>query len=413
MPGSDEWKIERREGQRKRANWLAKPLARISPQGWRWGVPVAGLLTACLALGPGSPLSLPGQDSSSEPSFSPGAGPRAETSVEGSYVGPKVCGECHASLAASQVETPMAHAAESVADCDILRKHPRLTVRLGPYAYRITREGNRSIYSVSNGAQTISLPILWAFGVGEAGQTYVLERNGVYIQSHVSFFNDVRALDLTLGAPSSPPRSLDEALGEPMGPTEEKLCFGCHSTAAVRNGQLTIKNMIPGVTCEACHGPGAQHVAAMKAGKLEKTFIRNPGKLNPGDLADFCGTCHRTWLEVQLRHIRGVENVRFQPYRLHNSRCWNPDDARISCLSCHNPHEQLRRDAAFYDSKCLACHLSQRKTEPSEDHPGAACPVSTRNCVTCHLPKNELPGGHFKFADHWIRVSRPGEPYRD
>jgi len=29
------------------------------------------------------------------------------------------------------------------------------------------------------------------------------------------------------------------------------------------------------------------------------------------------------------------------------------------------------------------------------------------------MPQYELPGGHFKFTDHQIRVVRAGEPYPD
>jgi hypothetical protein len=108
--------------------------------------------------------------------------------------------------------------------------------------------------------------------------------------------------------------------------------------------------------------------------------------------------------------ITDIHNVRFQPYRLEKSRCWNAADPRISCLACHNPHETVVSKASFYDSKCLACHaLKGAKTDSTP--PGAACPVSTKNCVTCHMPRYEFPEGHFRFADHDIRVVRPGAPY--
>jgi len=109
--------------------------------------------------------------------------------------------------------------------------------------------------------------------------------------------------------------------------------------------------------------------------------------------------------------IRDVANVRFQPYRLEKGRCWNPDDSRISCLACHNPHEQINEDPAFYDSKCLACHRTKTPVSSSTDHSGPACRVGFRNCVNCHMPKYALPGGHFKFTDHWIRVVKSDESY--
>jgi formate-dependent nitrite reductase cytochrome c552 subunit len=37
--------------------------------------------------------------------------------------------------------------------------------------------------------------------------------------------------------------------------------------------------------------------------------------------------------------------------------------------------------------------------------------VASERCVSCHMPKVELPGAHFKFTDHRIRIARQGEVY--
>jgi hypothetical protein len=39
------------------------------------------------------------------------------------------------------------------------------------------------------------------------------------------------------------------------------------------------------------------------------------------------------------------------------------------------------------------------------------CPVARRDCVTCHMPKIEIPEAHAEFSDHWIRIAKPGAPY--
>ena len=96
---------------------------------------------------------------------------------------------------------------------------------------------------------------------------------------------------------------------------------------------------------------------------------------------------------------RGVLNVRFQPYRLTNSRCYNVADARIRCTACHDPHGPLDTGALAYDHKCTACHGA------------AACPAGKQSCVICHMPKIELPGAHARFTDHQIRIVRAGDPY--
>src|SRR5215472_8393845 len=80
------------------------------------------------------------------------------------------------------------------------------------------------------------------------------------------------------------------------------------------------------------------------------------------------------------------------------------DDARISCLACHDPHREVNANLLDYDAKCLACHGGRK--------PGTKnFPKSKQSCVTCHMPKLELPGAHFKFSDHRIRIVKPNEPF--
>lgn len=328
------------------------------------------------------------------------------------YVGRQACAQCHAQEAAQQAQTPMGRALERVSDCKILHAHPVLKVRLGRYQYRIVTSGGHSTYTVTDGVSTFSTPIAWAFGQGEAGQTYVYERAGRFYESRVSFFNDTQSLDLTLGYTGTNPHNVEEAAGRLTSPDEAKDCFSCHATAAVSAGKLQLDKLTPGISCEGCHGPGADHIKAVQAGDLRNLHIFNPGRLDTQDLSDFCGSCHRSWQEVEMEHLQGVVDVRFQPYRLELSQCFSPIDPRISCLACHDPHRQLQTNPAYYDAKCLACHLLRGEiVKTSARKMAPACPVSDKNCVTCHMPKYELPGAHYKFTDHYIRVVRAGAPY--
>ena len=74
------------------------------------------------------------------------------------------------------------------------------------------------------------------------------------------------------------------------------LCRTCHASRQ----RSTTEHLIPGVSCEACHGPGANQEAMMKSGQRELGIgsILNPGRLDPVDLVDFCGACHRTFMDV-------------------------------------------------------------------------------------------------------------------
>jgi hypothetical protein len=126
------------------------------------------------------------------------------------------------------------------------------------------------------------------------------------------------------------------------------------------------------------------------------------------DSVDFCGACHATFWDVKLADERGIAALRSQPFRLQSSRCWShagAGDARLTCVACHDPHQPLVREPSAYDAKCLSCHVTAGTT-PTASHPERACKVGTENCSSCHMPKYQVPGMHFQFTDHLIRVVR-------
>jgi hypothetical protein len=342
----------------------------------------------------------------------PGWWPTKDTAARDEFLGPDACEACHATKVRTQTQTPMAHAALRPSDSAALRSHEQLTFNLPPFTYQISRQPDGSLYSVTDGKQTISVPLSWAFGLGQSGQTYILERNGTFYESRVSYFPALDGLDSTPGQSQAAPSTLEDALGRSMlyaGETQR--CFGCHTTASTANRRFDPGHLIPGVTCEACHGPGAKHVAAMKAEKIKLGLesILDPGQFNPVDQVDFCGACHRSYVDVVLSKTFGIRNLRFQPYRLERSQCWIKSNSGITCLNCHNPHQPRVRDLASYDDRCLSCHRSASST----GHSAKVCTVSSNNCVSCHMPKYEVPGMHAKFTDHFIRVIRKDEGYFD
>jgi hypothetical protein len=313
----------------------------------------------------------------------------------------QTCATCHKTEASSQPATSMGHALELVADCTILRDHPRLTFQLGRYSYTIMRQGDRSIYSVTDGTDTITVPIGWAFGLGAAGQTYVFERQGIFYESRVSFYKAIDGLDVTFGAVGSVPKDLTQAAGREMTREDVTACFGCHSTGAVRGTTFHAEDLKAGVRCENCHTQALSHMQALKAGDAKAAAIPHLSGMTAEETNEFCGRCHRAWADIAAHGPHNIANVRFQPYRLTNAKCYDADDKRIRCTACHNPHEEFVAAAEHYDAKCQACHGVSQKI----------CPVAKRDCTNCHMPKIELPGAHRKFTDHQIRIVKAGEPY--
>jgi hypothetical protein len=316
---------------------------------------------------------------------------------------------------------------------------PARTFELGPYRYEISAEPRgRGIaagggapgggtgaaappaaapglgFTVRDGARSLSAPLEWVFGAGETGYTYLWQQDGAFYESRFSHFPALAALAATPGRLAGLPDSLAMALGHRLSAKEARGCFSCHATALLAAEPFDPRTLIPGVTCEGCHGPGADHLALEGSSLGGAGAIFDPGRLDPDGLADFCGACHGTFWDIELGPAKGLATVRSPGYRLVKSRCWGAGgEARLSCLACHDPHGRLEHEPAAYDAACGACHGAggpHRQASPRRPLP---CPVGSERCVACHMAKVELPEVHVTSTDHWIRVVRPGEPFPD
>lgn len=354
----------------------------------------------------------------------PGWWPTKGSGKREEYVGSAACQACHREISERQQNTPMAHALTQAGPSafDELSGGP-VHFGIGPYNYELARTPAGAMFSVTGGSESISAPIAWIFGNGQFGRTYILQQGGSFFESRLSYYRQTHALDFTTGNPRAVPGSVATALGRRLLSNELPLCFGCHSTAATANDHFDPARLAPGVSCEACHGPGAQHIAAMNLaqGASSSTFIMNPARLEPVASVDYCGACHRTAVDVSLMKLSGILTLRFPAYRLERSRCWGAGDARLTCSACHDPHQALVRDPPAYDRNCLACHAGRGGADTAHrpqvnvvrGRNGRVCPVAQKNCVSCHMPQYTIPEMHTTFTDHKIAIHRPGAPFTE
>src|SRR5579863_912196 len=335
------------------------------------------------------------------------------------------CVSCHSARSQSQPRTPMGRALALPGANPVLKENPKLTVRKGPYTYTVETHGDESIYNVSDGTRTISIPIHWNFG--EGAQTWILDHDGHRYESAVSFYPSIPGLDFTTGDEDLKPQNLEQAIWREIELAETKVCFGCHASKAVTNGKMTYDTLRPGVTCEHCHAGTTTHLSDALNGIFDSA-PPDLRKKTSEDISNFCGQCHRSWETAVRNHWRGELTVRFQPYRLANSKCFDGADPRISCIACHDPHKDVVRNDSSYDPQCLACHSPNQASSASfakasgVPNSGAEtsgkplthariCTVGKSDCVSCHMPKVKLPNGLMTFTDHQIRIVKPGETF--
>ena len=394
----------------------------VSLRGWRLGRVDCLLFFSFLVLAVTFPATAAlGQLSTEDHLAEPGFWPTRDFPTRQGFVGSEACASCHGDKLATQRETPMARTAMPASLAEILHAHPMMGFEVGKYRYQLQTDAHQSLYSVTDGNKKLAYPLTWAFGTGRVAQSYLFKMpDGVFYESRVSYFTHLGKLDFTPARALESPASTEEAMYRPVPASEVLRCFACHGTAVSIGGSFDEQHLVPGVTCEACHGPGSAHVGAMESdsptGKPTRTIF-NSGHLSPADAVDFCGACHGSWWDVKLAGVKGPSTTRSAPYRLVTSKCWGTSgDTRLTCTACHDPHKQLETIAGAYDKKCLACHANATAVnapapKPTASHPGAACPKATSDCTTCHMPKVNVAEMHSDFTDHRIRIVKSGEAF--
>ena len=435
------WCFSGRPGRLERVSQLLPPVSgslvrppgiraprRSSPSVLRFFFLYVLLLAALCCSGSAAWAQLSTEDHVAEPGFWP---TKAQAS-QSEFAGPAACARCHAGIASVQRESSMRRTAMHSDAADLLHQHPDLGFRFEQDLFRIQTSSQHGVwnsqYTVTDVQQTLSYPLLWIFGTGRVGQSYLFKKeDGNVYEARVTFFQSLKNIGFTPARALETHSDLTTAMGRQVATPELIRCFNCHATAVNVADQFNEKGLIAGVTCEACHGPSAAHVQMMGkpaqsgAGDDHGTF--DPSHLSPTESVEFCGSCHGSWWDVKLAHVTGPSTARSAPYRLVTSKCWGKEgDPRLVCTACHDPHRELQTDISAYDKACLRCHaVSGTAVEKVHGAPSSAgntarapaCPVATSRCASCHMPQVNVPEMQNTFTDHRIRVVKAGEAFKD
>ncbi len=210
-------------------------------------------------------------------------------------------------------------------------------------------------------------------------------------------------------------------------------CLECHATWMEPVPDLHLVNRyrpetaILGITCERCHGAGQEHVANERSllHAVKRVAIVNPARLSRDRRMEACGQCHAGLGEPvtpSFSYVAGkrladflalpqnTDEVRVdvhgnQVALLSRSKCFR--NSEMTCISCHNVHQQ-QRDVVAMSGKCLDCHKEQScGLFPTRRH------ALVGKCVDCHMPLQSsslivsgLEGKQERalIRSHWIKV---------
>jgi Cytochrome c554 and c-prime len=215
-------------------------------------------------------------------------------------------------------------------------------------------------------------------------------------------------------------------------------CLECHATylkplsSDPQTNVFDKDSLETGISCETCHGAGADHIEREEDGSARPTSASSNGILNPARFIrdrqmDLCALCHsggqRAELKPAFTYRPGRKLEEYfaadpvdttdrpdvhgnQVGLLKKSRCYLSSPA-MSCSTCHDVHHR-ERSAAEYSERCLSCHRWQ------------SCGVSrtmgikiVRNCIDCHMPLQQTSAIvsktanrilHASIRSHWIKA---------
>lgn len=323
------------------------------------------------------------------------------------YAGSQACAACHKNIYDTHIHTAHFHTSEQANENNVKGSFEKgkNTFQFSDKEYVAMERRNGRLYQVDyvNGKENMAQPIDITTGSGKRGQTYLYWEENKLFQMPISYFT---SLDQWTNSPGYANRVV---FNRPI----TVRCLECHSTYFEKasddqagNDEYSKTNIIYGVDCEKCHGPGARHITFHKNNPDEKQphFIISTGKLTRQQNLDLCRLCHGGKL-VKIRPSftfqagdslsgffvippdypdpNGIDVHGNQYGMLASSKCFR--GSQMTCVTCHDPHSNQEGMLAGFSAKCMNCHNTEHNSFCKLKHKEKY--NITANCIDCHMPE--------------------------
>jgi len=189
-------------------------------------------------------------------------------------------------------------------------------------------------------------------------------------------------------------------------------CFECHSSYVEQNFNqeskpiFALRQMVLGISCETCHGPGKKHVRHHNENPADKnpSFIINTSNLNRQLQLDACASCHsgiRENIKPAFSFLPGNKLDDFFKPAYHKdstarldvhgnqyglltaSKCFK-QSLVLNCSSCHNVHQKESNNMQVFAQRCMNCHNESNHNFCTLKNTDKQ--ILINKCIDCHMP---------------------------
>jgi len=215
------------------------------------------------------------------------------------------------------------------------------------------------------------------------------------------------------------------------------MCAECHSTQVRKrfdpqNNNYATNWYAINVGCEACHGPGSQHIKWAKTPPLGRPPLKDyglivqTGTMNNQQQVVLCAPCHSRRFQLGNNDHRQTELLNVMVPSLLDEGLYFPDGQQqdevyefgsfsqsrmfrfgVRCSDCHNVHNLKTHKQG--NDLCLQCHRTDEYNTPRHHFHKLVVDGKASEgalCIRCHMPGKPYMGIDFRL-DHSLRIPRP------
>ena len=303
----------------------------------------------------------------------------------------------------------------------------------GEESYRFYREDGRFMVDFTNAAgSTDSFTISYTFGWEPLQQYLVDVGQGKYQALHAAWDTEQQRWYSLYPYETFPEDDWMHWRGGAMN--WNNMCADCHSTNLQKNYIAEADSFhttwsVLNVSCEACHGPGQEHVEFMNSPESENAArdrIRQDvdlGRFTPQiDEINTCAPCHSMRQKLTDDYIHGDFYLdHFDPQLPHPDNYFADGQILeevfvygsflqskmytegVQCTDCHNPHTLQLREPLTNNQLCMMCHEPEYNTPAHHFHEAN---TEGSACIDCHMTGRYYMGVDYR-RDHSFRIPRP------